>query len=216
MINKIEISYPVVLSADVWLADFKVKFVNFNVEFVAPLKKWAVAKAKAFLLDKINEYVASTGKTASEFMADFPPCTKEQLVDYVCEGEIIGVISDRYNQTTGKFSVNTMYDIEDFFEIKPQVEQFSISENEQENIVQIRYNSIYNEDEAEERGEARIKLVNFDEEFEDMSWQNVYTKTMTFLLDKINEYICFFCNTLRLCFFLFVVRVHICLICWHS
>ena len=112
--NKVDISYPAIYSDDEAeeRGEFKIKLINFGQVFEDEEKQWAYAKAMMFLLDKINEYVDTTGKSASEFMKDFPPNTKEELIPLLEKGEKIYSLDDKYDEFLKEFREGTMFYID--------------------------------------------------------------------------------------------------------
>lgn len=112
--KKVDISYPAIFSDDEAeeRGEFKIRLINFGQVFEDETRQWAYAKAMMFLLDKINEYRKETGKSASEFMKDFPPNTEEELIPLLQRGEEVGELSDEYDESLEEFFEGSMFYID--------------------------------------------------------------------------------------------------------
>ena len=112
--KKVVISYPAIFSDDEAeeRGEFKIKLINFGQVFEDETRQWAYAKAMMFLLDKINEYRKETGKSASEFIEDFPPNTEEELIPLLQKGEEVCELYDEYDEFLEEFSESSMFYID--------------------------------------------------------------------------------------------------------
>ena len=128
--EKVYISYPAIFSdGDTEKrGEFRIKLVNFGQVFEDKTRKWAYTKAKAFLLDKINEYRKTTGKSAREFLIDFPPNSKEELVSLLQKGEEIAAVNDEYDEKLEEFFETTMFEIEELRNLSNPSQEMSAEE----------------------------------------------------------------------------------------